>query len=330
VKTVVGILLVALTLTAGWSAAEAQMAGRIPRIGYLSGLGDPKNPGAQVEAFRGGLRDLGYIEGKNILVEYRDPEGKGPAVEAELARELVRVNVDLLVVSAFPSIRAAKEATKTIPIVMISGNDPIELGLIDSLARPGGNLTGVSVLARELTGKRLELLKEMVPPLSRFGTVIIQGAINATAVRQHYEIAARALKVEHRAFELSNPDSGLPSVFDAARKARLHALIPIRSGAINRVVPQIAALAIKHRLPTMFERQGAVEVGGLASYTADEVESYRRAAVYVDKILKGAKPADLPVEQPTKFEFVINLKTAKQIGLTIPQSVLFRADKVIK
>jgi putative ABC transport system substrate-binding protein len=308
------------------SSAWAQQPTKIPRVGLVGGTSNP----TLTDAFRRQLKELGYIEGTNIIIEYRDPEGKGPAVEAEMARQLVRINVDLLVASAFPSIRAAKEATKTMPIVMISGNDPVELGLIDSLARPGGNLTGVSVLARELTGKRLEMLKEMVPALSRFGTVMIQGMFNATHVRQHYEIAARALKVEHQAFELSNPDSSLLNVFDAARKARVHALIPIRSGAINRVAPQIAGLAIKHRLPTMFERHGAVAVGGLASYTADELDSYRRAATYVDKILKGAKPAELPVEQPTKFEFVINLKTAKQIGLTVPPNVLARADRVIK
>ena len=256
--------------------------------------------------------------------------GNGPTVEAELTRELVRLNVDVLIASAYPAIRAAKEATKTIPIVMVTTQDPVAIGLIDSLARPGGNVTGVTQLARELSGKRLELVLEMVPTISRVGIVTTKGSTNAADALKKYEVAARALKVEHRAFELSNSGSGLPAVFDAAVKARVGGMIPIRNGTINRLVPRISELAIKNRLPTMFERNGAVENGGLASYTADELESYRRAAIYVDKILKGAKPADLPVEQPTTFVFVINLKTAKQIGLTIPPNVLARADKVIR
>jgi putative ABC transport system substrate-binding protein len=294
-------------------------------VGGGSGITD-----ASAKAFRARLKDLGYVEGKNIVIEFRHPEGKGPAVEAEMARDLVRLNVDVLVVNATPSIRAAKEATKTIPTVMVSGNDPVNTGLVDSLARPGGNLTGVSLLARELSGKRLELLKEIVPTLSRVGLLTLKDSINAANVLKQYDEAARALKVELRNFEMHSANPELPPVFDAAQKARVGALLPIRNGTINRLVPRIAELAIKHRLPTMFERIGAVESGGLASYTADELESYRRAAVYVDKILKGTKPADLPVEQPTKFELVINLKTAKQIGVTIAPEVLARASRIIK
>jgi putative tryptophan/tyrosine transport system substrate-binding protein len=313
------------------ASAQAQQAAKIPRIGYQAGsLGTAVNPDPTTHAFRQRLRDLGYIEGKNVAIEFRLTEGKGPTVEAEQARELVRLNVDVLFVSAYPAIRAAKEATKTIPIVMVTTQDPVAIGLIDSLARPGGNVTGVTQLARELSGKRLELLLEMVPTLSPVGIVVTKDSINAAEALKRYEDAARALKVEHRALELGNLDSSLPAVFDVALKGRVGGMIPIRNGRINRLAPRIAELAIKNRLPTMFERTGAVEIGGLAAYTADELEGYRRAAIYVDKILKGAKPADLPVQQPTKFEFVINLKTAKQIGLTVPPNVLARANSVIR
>ena len=324
-------LALSAVLFALYAPTEAQQPTKIPRIGYQAGrIGTTANPDPTTHAFRQRLKELGYIEGKNIAIEFRLTEGKGTSAEAEQARELVRLNVDVLFVSAYPAIRAAKEATKTIPIVMVTTQDPVASGLIDSLARPGGNVTGVTQLARELSGKRLELLLEMVPSLSRIGLIVTKDSINTTDALKRYENAARALKVEHRVLEIGSGSPDLPAVFDAALKARVGAMIPIRNGTINLLAPRIAELAIKNRLPTMFERNGAAENGGLASYTADELESYRRAATYVDKILKGAKPADLPVEQPTKFEFVINLKTAKQIGLTIPPKVLARADKVIK
>ena len=327
---VIRLTLFALLLALSVSA-QAQQPAKIPRIGYQTGsVGTATNPDPTTHAFRQRLKELGYIEGKNVAIEFRLTEGKGATVEAEQARELVRLNVDVLIASAYPAIRAAKEGTKTIPIVMVTTQDPVAIGLIDSLARPGGNVTGVTQLARELSGKRLELVLEMVPTISRVGIITTKGSTNAADALKKYEVAARALKVEHRAFELSNSDSGLSAVFDAAVKARVGGMIPIRNGTINRLVPRISELAIKNRLPTMFERNGAVENGGLASYTADELESYRRAAIYVDKILKGTKPADLPVEQPTKFEFVINLKTANQIGLTIPPNVLARVDRVIR
>ena len=325
------VYLIACLIPPSLHLAEAQQPTRMPRIGYQAGrIGTTANPDPTTNAFRQRLKELGYIEGKNIAIEFRLTEGKGTSAEAEQARELVRLNVDVLFVSAYPAIRAAKEATKTIPIVMVTTQDPVASGLIDSLARPGGNVTGVTQLARELSGKRLELLLEMVPSLSRIGLIVTKDSINTTDALKRYENAARALKVEHRVLEIGSGSPDLPAVFDAALKARVGAMIPIRNGTINLLAPRIAELAIKNRLPTMFERNGAVENGGLASYTADELESYRRAAIYVDKILKGAKPADLPVEQPTKFEFIINLKTAKQIGLTIPPNVLARADRVIK
>jgi putative tryptophan/tyrosine transport system substrate-binding protein len=324
------ILLVTMLFALSFPAA-AQQPAKIPRIGYQAGsLGTAANPDPTTHAFRQRLRELGYIEGKNVAIEFRLTGGKGPTVEAEQARELVRLNVDVLFASAYPAIRAAKEATKTIPIVMVTTQDPVAIGLIDSLARPGGNVTGVTQLARELSGKRLELLLEMVPTLSRVGIITTKESTNAADALKQYEVAARALKVEHRALELGNLDSSLPALFDVALKARVGGMIPIRNGRINRLAPHIAELAIKNRLPTMFERTGMVELGGLAAYTADELESYRRAAIYVDKIFKGAKPAELPVERPTKFEFIINLKIAKQIGLTIPPNVLARADRVIR
>jgi putative ABC transport system substrate-binding protein len=330
-KRIFCFIAVSALLFALCSPVEAQQPEKIPRIGYQTGsLGTAANPDPTTHAFRQRLKELGYIEGKNIAIEFRVTEGKGPAFEAEQTRELVRLNVDVLICSAYPAIHAAKEATKTIPIVMVTTQDPVAMGLVDSLARPGGNVTGVTQLARELSDKRLELMVEMVPTLSRVGIVVTKDSINATAALKQYEKAARALKVEHRALELGNLDSGLTAVFDVALKARVGGIIPIRNGRINRLAPRIADLAIKNRLPTMFERTGAVEIGGLAAYTADELEGYRRAAIYVDKILKGAKPADLPIEQPTKFELAINLKTAKQIGLTIPPNVLARADRVIK
>ena len=249
------IWLLATFLLTPVSYAQAQQPAKIPRIGYQTGsLGTAANPDPTTHAFRQRLRDLGYIEGKNVALEFRLTEGKGPTVEAEQARELVRLNVDVLIASAYPAIRAAKEATKTIPIVMVTTQDPVAIGLIDSLARPGGNVTGVTQLARELSGKRLELLLEMVPTLSRVGIVVTKDSINATDALKRYEEAARALKVEHRALELGNLDSSLPAVFDVAFKARVGGMIPIRNGRINRLAPRIAELAIKNRLPTMFER----------------------------------------------------------------------------
>ena len=235
-----------------------------------------------------------------------------------------------LSLTALPAIRAAKQATKTIPIVMVTTQDPVATGLVDSLARPGGNITGLTRLTRELSGKRLELLKEVVPRISRVG-VLWDADVTAPGIAfKEYEAAARALKIQLQSLEVRGPNPDLEGAFQAAAKGRASALITIRNPLLNRYRKQIADLAIKNRLPSMYEGSDYVEAGGLMSYSANDAESFRRAAYYVDKILKGAKPADLPVEQPTKFEFVINLKTAKQIGLTIPQSVLFRADKVIK
>jgi ABC-type uncharacterized transport system substrate-binding protein len=308
----------------------AQQPTKVPRIGYVTGTGDLRNPGPNVEAFRQGLRDLGYIEAKNILLEYRSTEGKQDRLPS-LVAELVQLNVDILVSGLFPAIRAAKQATKTIPIVMVTAQDPVATGIIDSLARPGGNITGLTTLSRELSGKRLELLKEVVPGVSRVGVFSGNpGSLGNAPIKKEYEAAARALQIPLQFLEVRGPNPDLGAAFQAGVKARVGALVVISGPLLNRYRKQTADLAIKNRLPSMHEASENVEAGGLMSYAANSAESFRRAAVYVDKILKGTRPEDLPVEQPTKFEFVINLKTAKEIGLNIPQSVLFRADRVIR
>jgi putative ABC transport system substrate-binding protein len=310
-------------------SAEAQQPPKIPRIGYVESSGNPNNPGPQVVAFRQGLRDLGYIEGKNILIEYRYLEGKRDRIPTAVA-ELVQLKVDVLIPEAPPAIRAAKQATKTIPIVIVTSQDPVAAGYVDSLARPGGNITGLTRLTRDLSGKRLELLKEVVPGMSRVGLLSVTDPDARNNALKEYEAAARALKIPLQPLEVRAANPDLDSAFQAAGKGRVSALLTPRNFVLVPYRKKIADLAIKNRLPSMYELKAYVEAGGLMSYTADDADSFRRAAVYVDKILKGAKPADLPIEQPTKFEFVINLKTAKALNLTIPQSVLFRADKVIK
>jgi len=309
--------------------AQAQQPGKIPRIGYVSGGADDLTNLGPEEAFRQGLRDLGYVEGKNILVEYRSQEGKadrGPSLVAEL----VQLKVDVLVLATSPAIRAAKQATKTIPIVMITTADPVATGLIDSLARPGENITGITRITRDLNGKRLELLKEVVPTTSRIGVLFQAGSTSGDIHFKDYETAARAFKIQLRSLGVRGQNPDFEAAFRAAVKERVGAFVTITNSLTNFYRKQIADLAIKHRLPSMYESSSYVEAGGLTSYSANEAASFRRAAVYVDKVLKGTKPADLPVEQPTKFELVINLKTAKALNLTIPQSVLFRADRVIK
>jgi putative tryptophan/tyrosine transport system substrate-binding protein len=313
-----GALFLALSV-----CVDAQQPSKIPRIGYVSVSGNADNPGRLVEAFRQGLRDLGYVEGKNILVEYRYA-----AVEPDrdLVAELVKTNVDVLVSSSAGAIRAAKQATKTIPIVMVAPFDPVEIGIVESLARPGGNITGLTRLSQQLNGKRLELFKEAVPVISRVGILAAQGFSGL----KEYESAARPLKISIRYLEARGPTPDLEAVFRAAAKEKVNAVIIMGSRFINRYTKKLVELPIKNRLPSMYAVSGYVEAGGLMSYSSNDIETFRRAATYVDKILKGAKPTDLPVEQPTKFEFVINLKTAKALNLTIPQSVLFRADKVIR
>jgi putative tryptophan/tyrosine transport system substrate-binding protein len=322
-KKKITVLTLCALLFALCHPVEAQQATKIPRVGFVSVSGNPNTPGPLVEAFRRALRDLGYVEGKNIVIELRYA-----AVEPDrdFVAELVQMKVDVLISSTAAAIRAAKEATKTIPLIMVASFDPVEGGIVDSLARPGGNITGLTRLSRELSGKRLELFKEAVPGISRVGVLAAQGFTGL----KDYESAARALKISVQYLEVRGPNPDLEGAFREAAKGRVNALITIGSRSINRYRMQMVELPIKNRLPSMYETSGYVEAGGLMSYSANDVEIFRRAATYVDKVLKGVKPADLPVEQPTKFEFVVNLKTAKVLNLTIPQSVLFRADKVIK
>jgi putative tryptophan/tyrosine transport system substrate-binding protein len=309
--------------------AEAQQPKKVPRLGYVRVVGDPSTPGPNVESFRRGLRDLGYVEGENIGIEFRYAEGNRERIPS-LVAELVQLKVDVLVSGDDPTIRVAKQTTKTIPIVMVINQDPVATGLVDSLARPGGNITGISRLTRELSGKRLELLTEVVPGIARVGILWDSSSEGPKISFKEYQAAARALKIQLQSLEVRGPDPDLDGAFQSAVKGRASALITIGNSLLNRHRKQIANYAIKHRLPSTYESSLWIEPGGLISYSSNDAESYRRAATYVDKILKGAKPADLPVEQPTKFELVINLKTAKQIGLTIPPNVLVRADKVIR
>lgn len=308
---------------------EAQQAAKISRIGVLSSAGSSGAPGSQIEAFRQGLRDLGYIEGKNILVEYRYAEGDQSRIPG-LVAELVQVKSDVLVLTALTAVRAAKLATRTIPIVMVILSDPVATGLIESLARPGGNITGFTRLTRELNGKRLELLKEAIPGISRAAVYWDADAPGASAALKEYEAAAHALNFKLQSLPLRGPNPDFAEPLRLAAKTPLGALVTINNALVRRYSKRIADLAIRHRLPSMYEGRDYIVAGGLMSYSADETEAYSRAAIYVDKILKGKKPAELPVEQPTKFEFVINLNTAKQIGLTIPPNVLARADRVIR
>jgi putative ABC transport system substrate-binding protein len=311
--------------------ANAQEPKKVPRIGFLLARSPSSNP-ARIEAFRQGLRELGYVEGKNIIIERRHHEGKLDRFPA-LAAELVRLKVDIIVTLGPPAARAAKEATVTIPIVMMQVGDPVGSGFVASLARPGGNITGLSSLAPELSGKRLEFLKEIVPRLSRvavFGTSTSPD--NAQSLRE-VELAAGAMKVKLQFLDVLDPrdPKDIETAFRAASKGRAEAVLMMVAGAVGTAhQTRILELAVKSRLPVIYVTATWVEAGGLMSYGVNNRDLDRRAATYVDKILKGRKPADLPVEQPMKFEFIINLKAAEQIGLTIPPNVLYRANKVIK
>jgi len=329
-KIVVLWLMVTIALATA-SITEAQQPKKVPRIGYLS-TSDAATESTLLEAIRLALRDLGYVEGQNIAIEYRYAEGKRDRFP-ELAAELVRLKVDIIVVvGGEVPIRAAKNATKTIPIVMVGrGADPVEAGLVESLARPGGNVTGITNLTVDLGGKRLELLKEAVPKVARIA-VLYDPAVpgNVLEVKEVLPVAARALGLTLQPWEIRTADD-FDRVFAALNKQRPDGLYVTPAGSLMRTnVKRIADFASKSRLPSMYGNRVFVEAGGLMSYGADQTDSYRRVAYFVDRILKGAKPADLPVEQPTKFELVINLKTAKQIGLTIPPEVLARANRLIK
>jgi len=326
-KKISRFLPIIMVLVTGAAIAEAQQPTKIPPIGYLTTPLLSANA-ARVEAFRQGLRELGYVEGKNIVIEWRSAEGKLDRAPA-LAAELVRLKLDVIVTGGPQSTRAAKEATITIPIVMAFDNDPVGNGFVASLARPGGNITGLSTLYPEISGKQLELLKEIVPRLSRlavFGNSTHPG--NAQALKET-ELAAGALAVQLQYLDVRDPKD-IETAFRAASKGRADAVLVLENAVLTSHRKQLVELAVKSRLPAIYPQTEYMEAGGLIYYGTNTPDLFRRAATYVDKILKGAKPADLPVEQPKKFEFIINLKTAKQIGLTISPNVLARADKMIK
>ena len=317
-----GLFAIVLALTLVGARAEAQQPKKVPRIGYLAGVGSAPN-----EAFLQGLRDLGYVEGKDVLIEFRTTGGKFER-RPELADELVRLKVDVIVADTAGEVTAAKNATATIPIVMRGVADPIALGLVASLANPGGNITGVATLAPELSGKRLELLKEVIPKLSRVALLAPPVKAWRTSIKET-EVAAQALGLQLQILQTREADE-LEGVFDAAKKQRADALVQVQAQSLMPHQRRIIELAVKNRLPTMYPNRRSVEIGGLMSYGPEPLHMNRRVASMVDKILKGRKPADIPVEQPMKFEFIINQKAAKQIGLTIPPNVLARADKVIR
>jgi putative tryptophan/tyrosine transport system substrate-binding protein len=321
--TGVGVILAPL-------AAEARQAAKVARIGILA-LTRAAGATHTLEAFLQGLRDLGYVEGRNVVIEYRDAEGKVERLPA-LAAELVALEVDVIVVAGSPAILPAKQATRTIPIVFTAAADPVASGLVTSLARPGGNVTGLSLLSAELVGKRLELLTQAVPGVSRVAVLWQPGGFAERTDRDALKeagVAARALGVQLQFVEARGP-ADFDRAFSDMTRARAGALSVLGSAMLFVDRRRLVALAAKNRLPAVYPLRDFVDAGGLMAYGPNIADLYRRAATYVDKILEGAKPADLPVEQPTKFELVINLKIAKALGLTIPQTVLLRADEVIE
>ena len=326
-KKKITVLTLCATLLALCVSSEAQQPVKVPRIGYLNAV-PPSTFSDRIAALRQGLRELGYVEEKNIVIETRYAEGKLDRLPA-LANELIRLKVDVIVTSGPLPTRVMKEATSTIPIVMAQDTDPVGSGFVASLARPGSNITGLAALSPEMSGKQWELLKQIVPRLSRvavIGNSTIPG--DAQALRETV-LAAGSFDVYLRYLDVFDPKD-IETAFQAAAKGRADALLVLGNPVLNAHRKQIAALAAKHRLPATYARPEFIDAGGLIYYGTNYNDLFRRAATYVDKILKGAKPADLPVEQPTKFELLINLKAAKQIGLTIPPSVLARADRVTK
>ena len=305
--------------------AQAQQPRKMARIGYLN-PGDPVSRGYRIEAFRQGLKELGYVEGKNIIIEYRFAEARSERLP-ELARDLVRLKVDIIFAGGGPATEAAKNATQMIPIVT-SSQDPVSAGFVAGLPRPGGNITGLTNLTSELVGKRLELLKEVIPQLSRVA-VLWTPSHPASTIWKRTEVAAQSLGVQLQAAEVRDRDD-LEPAFAAIKRERAEALFMIRSPIVNDLTKRIVNLAAKSRLPAIYDEQRFTQLGGLMSYGTDLADLDRRAAIYIDKILKGAKPADLPIERPTKFELVINLKTAKALELKIPAHLLMEADAVIE
>ena len=328
IRRIFSLVLGALLLALSHPAEAQQPAGKVPRIGYLAtASGATELP--YIEAFRLGLRELGYVEGKNINIEYRYAEGKSERLP-ELAEELIRLKVEILVVPSATAAQAAKKSNVTIPIVMTRAGDPFSRGLVASLARPGGNVTGLYQYSPELLGKRLELLKEVVPKVSRFAFL---NGTDASAAKSRFEetqVAAKALGVKFQYVEVKTQNPDIEGAFRVIVNERIGAVVTEATPLFSAHRKKILELVEQNHIPAMHSEQEWANAGGLMSYGSNRVDLSRRAATYVDKILKGAKPAELPVEQPMKFELVINLKAAKQIGLTIPPNVLARADKVIR
>jgi len=320
------VICLALTLLL-LTVAEAQQSAKIPRIGYLVAV-SPSVVAARIEAFRQGLRELSYVEGKNIVIETRYAEGKLDRLPA-LAAELVRLKVNIIVTAGGQATRATKEATSTIPIIMTNDADPVGSGFVASLSRPGGNITGLSTVAPELSGKRLELLREVIPKLARVAIVGTSTQPGHAQAIKELELAAEAFKVQIQYLDVLD-SKDIETAFRGATKARADGVLTLTSPLLRSQRIRLAELAVKNRIPAIYNDIQFVEAGGLIFYGVSFLHLDRHAAIYVDKILKGANPADLPVEQPTKFEFIINLKAAKQIGVTIPPNVLARADRVIK
>ena len=325
IKTIV-VLLVGLALVS-IDPVEAQQPKRSPLVGVLI-AGSPSSMATRVNAFQLRLRELGYTEGRNIVLEYHYASGNYNRLTA-IASDLVRSKADVIVTWATPVTQLVKDATRTIPVVMAGGSNPVEAGLIASLAKPGGNITGLATIQNELTGKRLELLKEAFPKISRVAMVLNPEDQVPSQGYEQLEKVAQSLKVRIESFKVRKSDE-IGKAFEAIAKSRVDALLLESDPVFNANRPNVIKLVAENKLPAIYPERRWVEDGGMMAYGTDLIEVARRAAVFVDKILKGAKPAELPVEQPTKFELAINLKTAKQIGVTIPQSVLFRADRVIK
>ncbi len=308
-------------------AARAQAPVKVRRIGLLSGH-SPSATALWHQAFQLGLRDLGWVEGKNISIDYRYSEGRNERLPG-LAAELVRLKVDVIVTSVTPDALAAQKATRAIPIVIVAAGDPVALGLVESLARPGGNVTGLSPMTAELGGKRLELLKEMLPKLSRVAVLSNPQNVSSPLAWKEIQLAARQLGIQLHSLEVRNPND-FDKAFEDATRARAGALFVIPDPAITPNLKRIAELAARNRLPSIFHVSEFADAGGLLTYGPDRADLFRRAATYVDKLLKGAKPAELPIEQPTKFELVINMKTAKALGIKVPPSLLLQATRVIE
>jgi len=330
VKEKIFVLLVSsFILGAGYSAGAQQTAKTLPRIGVIASTGAPGTSSPWVDSFQLGLRELGYVEGKNVLIERLYAEGRLDRMAA-LVNELVQQKIDVILAPNNVVIRAAKKATKTIPIVMVTSVDPVDAGYVASFAHPGGNITGLANLGRDLSAKRVELLKDLLPKMSRVGVLWDADGPGPAIAFKEYEAAARAFKLEFRSLEMRGPNPDLAGALRDAKTARVDALIVVRNPLMTQHAKQVFALAAKYRLTSMTEEAQYVDAGGLISYGANASDLYRRAAEYVVEILKGAKPGELPVKLPAKFEIFINLKTAQQVGLAIPQQVLVQADKVIK